>query len=159
MLKNGKKIKVIGVGNLLLGDEGVGIHAVNELKKTSFGLDVEIIDGGTAGIDLLFVLEGAGCVIIIDCLEAGTEPGTLFRVPAEEIITGPSREKYSLHDIDLAEVLSLADRLGVLPATIIYGVQPGEISFKLELTPEVQKALPRLVQLIEKEILSYAHPD
>lgn len=149
-----KKIVVIGVGNLLLADEGVGIHAVNELKKEPFLPFVEIVDGGTAGIDLLFLLENAGYAVIIDCIEAKAEPGTIFRIPAEELILQSPAQMISLHDINLVEVLSLAKNLGKLPPTVIYGVQPGEISFSTQLTSAVDKILPRLVQLVKQEISS-----
>jgi hydrogenase maturation protease len=158
MAENRKKIAVIGVGNLLLGDEGVGIHAVNELKKMSFSSNVDIIDGGTMGIDLLFLIEDAEHAIIIDCLDSGEKPGTLFRVPAEEIFAGPGREKYSLHEMDLVDVLSTGRNLHMLPHVVIFGVQPGEISVSLELTPEVRNTLPRLLKLISAEINAFAGP-
>jgi len=147
-----KRIVVIGVGNLLLGDEGAGIHAINELKKDSFPANVKIVDGGTAGIDLLFWLEDADYAIIIDCLEAGEEPGAIFRIPAEEIAFNSSDQIISLHDLNLQEVLHTADKLGKLPPTVIYGIQPGEITFCDSLSHAVKNTLPVLVQLIKKEI-------
>jgi len=156
MPESDKRIVVIGVGNLLLADEGIGIHAVDELKKESFAPFVEIVDGGTAGIDLLFLLEDAGYAVIIDCVEAKTEPGTILRIPAEELILQSPAQMISLHDINLVEVLSLAKSLGKLPPTVIYGVQPGEISFSTQLTSAVGKILPRLVQLVKQEIYSLA---
>jgi len=147
-----KRIVVIGVGNLLLGDEGAGIHAVNKLKKDSFPANVEIVDGGTAGIDLLYWLEDADYAIIIDCLEAGEEPGAIFRIPAEEIAFNSSGQIISLHDLNLQEVFYAADKLGKLPPTVIYGIQPGEIAFSEQLSPAVNEALPSLVRLIKKEI-------
>lgn len=152
MPERDKKIVVIGVGNLLLADEGIGIHAVNELKKENFPPFVEIIDGGTAGIDLLFLLEDASYAIIIDCVEAGTEPGAILRIPVEELILQSPAQAISLHDINLAEVLSMAKSLGKLPETVIFGVQPGEICFDTELTPVVDNSLPRLIELVKHEI-------
>ncbi len=152
MPESDKKIVVIGVGNLLLADEGIGIHAAQELKKETFPPIVEIIDGGTAGIDLLFVLEDARYAIIIDCVEAGTEPGTILRMPVEELILQSPAQIISLHDINLAEVLSMAKSLGKLPGTVIFGVQPGEICFGTELTPVVNDSLPRLIELVKHEI-------
>jgi len=147
-----KRVVVIGVGNLLLGDEGAGIHAINELKKDTFPENVEIVDGGTAGIDLLFWLEDADYVIIIDCLEAGAEPGAIFRLPAEEISFNSSGQIISLHELNLQEVLYTADKLGKLPPTVIYGIQPGEITFGDQLSHAINKALPSLVHLIKEEI-------
>ncbi|NLI12511.1 HyaD/HybD family hydrogenase maturation endopeptidase [Pelotomaculum propionicicum] len=149
-----KRIVVIGVGNLLLADEGIGVHAVNELKKESFPSSVEIIDGGTAGIDLLYLLEDADSAIIIDCVDAGTEPGSILRMPVDELMLQKPGQAVSLHDINLAEVLSMAKSLGVLPQTVIFGVQPVEIEFGTELTAAVKNTLPRLVQLVKEEISS-----
>ncbi|MDF9409420.1 MAG: Hydrogenase 2 maturation protease [Pelotomaculum sp. PtaB.Bin013] len=147
-----KRVVVIGVGNLLLGDDGAGIHAINELKKDSFPACVKIVDGGTAGIDLLYWLEDAGYAVIIDCLEAGEEPGAIFRIPAEEIAFDSSDQIISLHDLNLQEVLHIANQLGKLPPTIIYGIQPGEITFNDQLSHAVNKALPSLINSIKKEI-------
>jgi len=152
MPESDKKIVVIGVGNLLLADEGIGIHAVDELKKENLPPFVEIIDGGTAGIDLLFLLEDANYAIIIDCVEAGTEPGTILRIPVEELVLQPPAQVISLHDINLVEVLSMAKSLGKLPETVIFGVQPGEICFDTELTTAVNNSLPRLIELVKREI-------
>lgn len=149
-----KRIVVLGVGNLLLGDEGVGIHAINELRKEPFDDHVKIIDGGTTGIDLLFWLEEADYIIIIDCIEADAEPGTIFRLPAEELVLNASSQIASLHEINLLEVLFTAKKLGRLPPTVIYGVQGKKIGFCDQLSPQVNKVLPRLVQLIRQEINS-----
>jgi len=152
MSEEKKRIVVLGVGNLLLGDEGVGIHAINELKKESFDGNVKIIDGGTAGIDLLFWLEDADYVIIVDCVEADAEPGAIFRLPAEELIRNAPGQIASLHGINLQEVLFIANKLGKLPPAVIYGVQGKEIGFCDRLSPQVNKVLPRLVELIRQEI-------
>ncbi|MDD4169822.1 MAG: HyaD/HybD family hydrogenase maturation endopeptidase [Desulfotomaculaceae bacterium] len=147
-----KRIVILGVGNLLLGDEGVGIHAINELKNESFSPSVKIIDGGTAGIDLLFWLEDADYVIIIDCIEANAEPGSILRLQADELLLNAPGQISSLHDISLQEMLFIAKKLGKLPPTIIYGVQPKNITLSDQLSPAVHRSLPRLLQLIRQEI-------
>jgi hydrogenase maturation protease len=151
-----KNLVIIGVGNYLQADEGVGIHAINELSKEKLDARVKLVDGGTAGIDLLFWLEGAGFVIIIDCLEAKAEPGTIFRLTAEEMILSlkeaPKRKGFSLHDIDLKDVLLVAKRLNMLPPTIIFGIQPREITVSHHLSGPVKRALPKLIQVVKEEI-------
>lgn len=146
------KLAVIGVGNLLLGDEGVGIHAVNELMNTPLKSIIKIIDGGTAGIDLLFWLEDLDYAIIVDCMDAGEKPGTILRFPVEEPVPVMIDGIMSIHDMGLWEVLSYGKIYGKLPSIVVYGVQPDVISFDTALSPEVKKALPRLLQLIKKEI-------
>ena len=150
--KKEKKIVVLGVGNLLLRDEGVGIHAVKELEKECFPAQVRIIDGGTGGIDLLFWLEKADYAIIIDCVRTKSPPGTIFRFPVTELNLGTGEQISSLHEVNLNELLLLAKKLGKLPPTVIYGIQPAEISWGLELSPAVKQSLPRLVYLISQEI-------
>lgn len=150
--KDKKRIVILGVGNALLGDEGVGIHVINELKNESFAPSVKIIDGGTAGIDLLFWLEDADYVIIIDCMEANAAPGAIFRLSADELLLNTSGQISSLHDLNLPEMLFIAKNLGKLPPTIIYGVQPQRITLSDQLSPAVHRILPRLLQLIRQEI-------
>ncbi|MFA5384400.1 MAG: HyaD/HybD family hydrogenase maturation endopeptidase [Eubacteriales bacterium] len=156
MSENGKKFVVIGVGNFLQGDEGIGVHAINALSKEVLDPRVELIDGGTAGIDLLFFLEDADFAVIIDCLEAHLEPGTIFRLTAEELFlsakTDNIRNKLSLHETNLPEVLLAAKELNKLPPTIIFGIQPKEITVSCSLSAPVQKALPKLIRAVKKEI-------
>ncbi|NPV73237.1 MAG: hydrogenase maturation protease [Pelotomaculum sp.] len=147
-----KRTVVIGVGNLLFGDEGIGIHAVNELKKEALPPEVEVIDGGAAGLDLIFMLEGAARAIIIDCTEAEAEPGTIFRIPVTDLALNAPSRAVSLHDISLVEALALAGKLGKLPPTVIYGVQPGKVTCSTELSEPVKKNLPRLLSLIRQEM-------
>jgi hydrogenase maturation protease len=156
MPENGKKLIVIGIGNFLQGDEGVGIHAVSELSKEISDPRVDIIDGGTAGFDLLFFLEDADFAIIIDCTEAHLEPGTIFRLTAEELFlsakTDNMRNKLSLHETTLPEVLLAAKELNKLPPTIIFGIQPEEITISCSLSAPARKALPKLIRAVKKEI-------
>ena len=146
------EILVIGVGNLLMTDDGVGIHAVNELRKEKFDPGVKVVDGGTTGIDLFFWLEDACFAIIIDCVEAKAKPGTIIRLRVEETLSELKKNIISLHEIGIGEVLFEANRLGKLPPTVIYGVQPEEISLGSNLSQVVKNSLPRLVDLVKQEI-------
>jgi hydrogenase maturation protease len=143
--ENNKKILVLGVGNMLLGDEGIGIHLIQEMKKERLPQNVELVDGGTAGIDLLYWLEEADYIIIVDCVETGEEPGTIFRIPSDELLLDSTGQIISLHDINLSKVLSLAKRMKTLPPTIIFGIQPEVIAFQTELSPTLKNILPRLM--------------
>jgi len=152
MKSSEKRIAVIGVGNLLLGDEGVGVHTVAELKKNILPPAVKVIDGGTAGIDLLYHLEDANYAIIVDCIQADAAAGTIFRIPFEELATGSPAETVSLHDLSLKDMLFLAKYLGRLPPTVIYGVQPETVRFSDQPSQSVRGAIPRLIELIKEEI-------
>lgn len=148
-----KRVAVIGVGNLLLRDDGVGIHAVQRLAAMSLPPEVVVIDAGTAGLGLLPYLEEADMVVLIDCLNADAEPGTIYRIPATELDLNRSGEAISMHDVALEDVLTLAKSLGKLPPTMIYGVQPAEIVWGMGLSPQVAGVLPRLADLVRRDVL------
>jgi hydrogenase maturation protease len=147
------KTVIIGVGNLLLKDEGVGVHAVRELRQKAFPAGVEVLDGGVAGIGLLDFFPGAQKLVLIDAADMNLAPGTVVRFTPEEIRSRPGGPRFSAHDVGLLEVLELASALGQSPPeVVIIGVQPGEISWGTDLTPEVQGSLPRVVEMVLKEV-------
>lgn len=147
-----QRLIVLGVGNLLLCDEGLGIHAIRELQKLNFPPQVVFIDGGTTGFELIQLFHEGGAAIIIDCIDAGAEPGTILRLKAEEIELEPDRHHLSVHEFDLKHAMYIAKMKGMLPPTVIYGIQPGEITWGLELSPPVRRQLPSLVSLVIQEI-------
>jgi hydrogenase maturation protease len=148
-----KKLVVIGVGNILMGDDGLGVRVVELLRQESLPRRVSIIDGGTAGIDLLYMFDGADYVVLIDCLDAGEVPGASFRLPWAEISDSKKTDQLiSLHDLDLWGVLSLAERLNRLPTTVIFGAQPERIALGQGLSPAVTAAVPVLVRAVVREI-------
>jgi hydrogenase maturation protease len=147
------RIVVIGVGNLLLRDEGVGIHAVRDLQKRVLPPGVEVMDAGVAGIGLLDLFSGARKLVLIDAAEMGLEPGAVVRFTPEDVRFRSGDLKLSTHDVALPEVLTLARDLNRCPSeVVIIGIQPKEISWGTELTPEIQAAVPRVVELAWKEI-------
>ena len=149
----GKKVVVVGVGNILCGDDGLGVHVVKSLSLESLPPGVSVLDGGTAGIDILYLIEDADYAIIVDALDAGAESGVMFRIPWEEMENRELKEQMaSLHDFNLLTVLSLADYLGKMPYVVIFGVQPENIKLGDEMSPAVRGVLPTLVQSIKKEI-------
>ena len=139
-----KKTIIIGIGNFIMKDEGVGIHAVQKLFETSLPQDVEVMDGGTDAMDLLSVFQTFERIIVIDALKAGGEPGTIYRVTPEEIMEDPKRP-LSLHEMGLLDVLLMARQLGGHGEVVIIGVEPKEIACSIDLTPEVKATLPKVV--------------
>lgn len=148
------KVVVLGVGNVLLTDEGVGVKAIKELEKMGFPEGVEFIDGGTAGYGLIPMIEGAAKLIVVDAVDADAEPGTIYRFTPEDV--APERQspevRFSLHDVGLIEALQLAKFAGNDCETVIFGIQPKSLDWGLELTPEVEAKLPRLLELVAEEI-------
>ena len=146
-----KKTVIIGIGNFILKDEGVGIHAVKKLSETDLPKDIEVIDGGTDAMDLLSVFQDFERIIVIDALRAGGEPGTIYRVTPEEIMEDPKRP-LSLHEMGLLDVLLMARQLGGHGDVVIIGVEPKEISCSIDLTPEVEATLPDVMHAVLSEI-------
>jgi hydrogenase maturation protease len=147
-----RKIVVLGVGNLLLADEGVGIHAVKALAERELPQAVELVDGGTSTLDLLPQLHRAWRVIIIDALKAGGAPGDIYRCRPEDLMEN-REQPMSLHQVDFVQLLDMAERMGYrIGPAVIYGVEPGEMGWSMDLSPAVAAKMPRLLELVMTEI-------
>ena len=145
--------RIIGIGNLLMGDDGLGVVAIEELRRRKIPPTIELIDGGCGGVTLLQILAECGRAIIIDAADFGKKPGAILRYPAEKIINSQqSTTQASLHQTGLAEVLILAKKLGQLPDLTLFLVQPQIIERSLELSKPVQEALPHLLDMLIGEL-------
>lgn len=144
---------ILGVGNLLLKDEGFGIHAIQALmSRTDIPSHVTLQDGGTLGPGLLGSILNCERLILIDVIQRGAKPGTLFRLVGSGILK-PMRAKQSAHEWSILEVLAQAELLGALPHTVIFAVQPQDIAtFSTELSPQLKATLPKIVTAVLQEI-------
>ena len=146
-----RRTLVLGIGNILLRDEGVGVRVVEAMRGLTLPEDVECIDGGTSGADLVDEVADRAKVIVIDAVQAGGEPGAVFRLGAEDLMPGAGRE-ISLHEFGLCDTLATARHLGCAPReVVIFGVQPKEISAGLDLSPEVAASVPKVIDLVLAE--------
>ena len=146
------RIAVLGIGNLLLKDEGVGIHLVQKLADTIDCTNVNVIDGGTDPDFISLVDDNIDKLIIIDAARAGEEPGTIYRFSIDDLDSG-SFDTVSLHDIGIGESLRMMTILNKQPkSTVIIGVEPKTIDFGLELSPEVDVKMSRIIELVLEEI-------
>jgi hydrogenase maturation protease len=151
-----ERMLILGVGNLLLKDEGVGVQVARELKRRALPPEVEVCDGGVGGIGLLDYFRGASKLLLIDAAEMSLKPGAVVRFTPQKLKDSGHGVKFSTHDLGLAEVLKLAQALGLCPEEVeIIGIQPKEISWGEELSPAVQASLPRVVEMVMKEISSF----
>lgn len=143
---------VLGVGNLLLSDEGIGIHAVKRLLETQvLPDDVEIVDGGTAGLNLLYYLEGVERLVIIDAVETGGPPGTIVRLAGDKIPAYMAL-KVSPHEITLPDFLAAAKLRDLYPKeVVVWGMQPLSLEVGVELTPCLAEKLGTLVDFVVGE--------
>lgn len=141
---------VLGIGNLLLCDEGVGVHVVRALQQEKLPENVAVLEVGTAFLDALPEIEKADRVIIIDAMRGGHEPGAVYRVPFEEIVKPEILA--SLHGFDLSRVIYLAGR-ETPPEAIVIGVEPARIEWGTELSPGIEAMVPGVVEAVKKELL------
>ncbi|MCO1600162.1 HyaD/HybD family hydrogenase maturation endopeptidase [Desulfosporosinus nitroreducens] len=151
------KIMVMGVGNILLSDEGLGVRFLDELAKNTLPDNVELLEGGTAGLELVHLIQDVDFLIIIDALNANAEPGALFRFQPGDLQVIPEQYEVSFHQIGIVEVITMANVLGHAPQTLIFGIQPKSLEWGLEISPEIEALFPRLSELIIKEIDSIQH--
>ena len=139
---------VLGLGNMLMADDGLGLAALERLRdEWCLPHHVELVDGGTWGMNLLHVIEGADQLLIFDAISTGGVPGSLVRLEGNDI---PRflLQKVSPHQVDLREVLALAELRGLLPPRLVaLGIEPARIEMSAELTPEVEAHLDELVRL------------
>lgn len=148
-----KRIVILGVGNILLKDEGVGVHVIERLGNNyRFSPSVALVDGGTLGLQLLGTVAEADHLIVIDAVKNGRLPGALYRFKPDDIPTRMNY-KHSLHQVDLLEALTVSQSIGNTPETVIIGVEPEDTSSGgMELTPAVQEKVPELIHLVLKEL-------
>ncbi len=148
-----KRIVILGVGNILLKDEGVGVRVIEKLgEQYRFPDNVKLVDGGTLGLQLLGTVADADCLIVVDAVRNEKPPGSLYRFESTDI---PHRVAYknSLHQVDLLEALAMSQVIGNTPETVIVGVEPEDISpWGMELTPAVREKVPELMKLVLKEL-------
>jgi len=147
-----KPILILGIGNLILKDEGIGVHVVQKMMEMNLPPDIEVMDGGTMGIDLLYHIEGRKKVIVIDAVNTEGIPGTLYRFTDRDLEDNRDILR-SAHEIDFTYVLKTARLFGKSPEEVIFiGIKPGEISEGMELSPAMEEKIPAIIELVMKEI-------
>ena len=163
------RVLVLGLGNILLKDEGVGVHIAYQLQKQELpdnvdstgSPQVEVIDGGTAGSDILLRQQGVYKLVVIDAMKAGKRAGTIYkaRFKAEEKdrlnrLFGENKDsKISSHQVGLIDALAAAEKINCAPREItIIGVEPKQVDYGLELTEEVKQRVPAIINTVLEEI-------
>ncbi len=139
---------VLGIGNILLRDEGIGCHVVHALEGIPLP-DVQIMDGGTCP-DVVQLLEDTDKLVIVDAVNGGGMPGQIYRFHLEDVIL-EQKPFLSLHDMGLVDNLMLMKLRQGIGETVIIGVEPREIEWGLELSPELQKKMPQIIDAVLAE--------
>ena len=148
-------ILILGIGNVLLTDEGIGVRALKELeRKFTFPANVELLDGGTAGIELLRHIRKRDYLIIIDAMKCDQEPGTVVRVEGDDV-PAAFRTRISPHQLGLSDLLAAAMLTDELPKNLVlFGVEPESIDIGLDLTETVEANVDKLIGAVADELRS-----
>jgi len=147
-----QNVLILGVGNLLLTDDGFGIHVIHTLKKRKFPPNITLLEAGTVSHQMILTFREFELLIVIDAIQAGDTPGSLFKFSPDDM-QFPSKHLISLHELSLIDVLQMAELTGKRPETIIIAVQPKDVlSWSLELSDEVKAAVPKTIDLIIAEL-------
>ena len=142
------EILVLGIGNTLLRDEGIGVHVIRFLQNCSIPDNVELLDGGTYGFDLLDIICDRKAVILIDAVDVGNPPGTVVCFTSQDILPA-NVSPISAHNIDFDQVMKMASLLQCAPKkVIIYGIQPASIEAGLLLSPDIATVVPKIASLV-----------
>jgi hydrogenase maturation protease len=155
-LRPDAKILILGLGNTILQDEGVGVKAMEQLRADyPWPGDVTFLDGGMMGLELLPYLESADAVLILDAVQTGAPPGALVRLENGEIPAVVAL-KMSMHQVSLQEALAMATFRSTLPERmVLWGMVPAAIDLGTDLTPIAAERLEHLVQAAVKELWSW----
>ncbi|MBU3967217.1 MAG: hydrogenase maturation protease [Euryarchaeota archaeon] len=148
-----KSVSVIGIGNSIMGDDGVGIHAVLKLREMGLPAAVEIFDAGTDAFYAIEAMDGKDKAIILDACKGGKSSGTVYR-----FICDPIHEKWepafglSMHGMNFMDIMITSEAFKLPPEIVLLGVEPEKIDWSTELSPKVKEALPLLIEMVIREL-------
>jgi hydrogenase maturation protease len=147
-----KNILILGLGNILLGDEGVGVRVIEQLYSHPFPDEIEVIDGGTAGYELINFFEGKEKVIIVDAVKTDDTPGSVYKMDLS-VVQEDETVQLSLHQIGLKNVFKMASMMDLNPEVTLVGIVPKDYQdYNIGLSEEVEKAIPLAIETVLKEI-------
>jgi len=151
-MTNDKEILILGVGNILMKDEGIGVHVVKRMREMALPDNVEILDGGTAGLDLVEYIENRRKLIVIDAVKTGDRPGTIYRLTEANLKAKP-KAIMSFHEIDFLDALYVSEIMKNRPEEIIMiGIEPKDMSMGMDLSPEIEERIPIIINAVLKEL-------
>lgn len=145
---------VLGLGNPLMADEGIGVRLVVRLSRLAAERpDVEFLDAGTGGLAVLHHIQGRRKAVFIDCAYMGEEPGAIRRFTPEEVHSSKTLAHQSLHEADLLRILDMSQQLGQAPdEVVIFGIQPQRIEPAMELSPVLEDRMDEYLAVLLKEL-------
>ncbi len=150
-----KDTVVVGLGNILLSDEGVGVYLIRQLLNQQDRFPkVEFIDAGSGGMNLLHIIANRKKALIIDCTKMGEKPGTMRRFGPEDVQSVKKMGQFSLHEADILRVIKLSEQLGECPGEIVFfGIEPESLEPGEELSKTLSAKLDAYTAEIRKELV------
>jgi len=146
-----QRIRIVGVGNVLRSDDGLGVHALRMLQRESWPPSVEFVDAGSGGgWTVLEALADASHVCLIDAMRLGNPPGTVYHFPRRALEFPVAAAQVSLHGFGLSAVLALGEKLDLQPELYLVGVEPRSLEFGEGLSPTVHARLPEVVAVVRR---------
>jgi len=140
---------VLGVGNLLLGDEGFGIHVVRRLKEVELPSHVRIVEGGVGGFNLLGHLDGVKRLLVVDVMMMESPPGKLHLFKSEQKLEEPGKRILSFHQVGVLELVQMGELIDYKPEVIFLVTRPEKMEWSTELSPPLQSAVHEATELIQ----------
>jgi hydrogenase maturation protease len=147
-----KHLLILGVGNLLLSDEGIGVHVAQRMMAMDWPPEVQVVEGGTDGFGLVNIIVQADRMILIDAVKGGGRPGSIYRFDLEDCPPYPDLFKTSVHQISILEVINLTGLIGSTPQTTIIGIEPQCLEVGMELSPLIESKIPKVIHMIQEEV-------
>ncbi len=151
---------ILGIGNTLLKDEGIGIHLLNHIRtfypQWEEKFDIKLIDGGTLSFDLLSLICSDQQLIVLDAINLQQSPGTIFSLQDQAMDQFLSQPGKSVHEVSLQDLFDMSRLTEQLPEKrVLIGIQPDTIDWGSELSSDVKQALPEAVEKIQKILLDW----
>ncbi|MGC9143097.1 HyaD/HybD family hydrogenase maturation endopeptidase [Hydrogenobaculum sp.] len=147
---------LMGIGNILMQDEGVGVHTIRAIEKRyAFNPSIEIIDAGTLGLEILYILQdGVDNLLVVDAVMGGKPPGTIYIFKNEEVKKYYLKHKLSAHEVGFSEVLALLEVIGkpVRQNLVLVGIEPVSFEVSLELHEKTASKLEDLIKVVLEEL-------
>jgi hydrogenase maturation protease len=154
LLAPSERVHVVGMGNILYRDEGIGVYAARYLQAAyRFSPEIDVVDGATLGFGLMELFEKGSIIIVLDALMTEAPPGTMYRLSRAQLSDlGPSMQP-TAHEVEPLELLKLAEVLGEPPDMVLMGIVPADAqTMEVGLTPELEAAFPAFVNAVVAEI-------
>lgn len=150
-----KRILVLGVGNILFTDEGIGVRCIERMQQDfAFSDNVTLMDGGTMGTKLMGPILESDYLIVCDAVLCGDEPGSVYRLMGEDLRKSLAFRD-SMHQTDLVDTLGMCELVGNRPEAVVIGMEPSDYhTMALELSETASRSMPVMIESVVREILS-----